>query len=179
MVNILGIDPGKTTGWCIYDATRKEAIACGEFAEWDVDAINDPWAGITSRVVVERPKGYGPTRPQLVDCGYVCGRIVERLRFRFTAPKVHELTRHDVCKTLTEATHGVVNVRNDATAWAALLLLHGGDAAGEKPRTKKGVEVSPGGALGRVTGHGRAALAVAVAWSLKAIEPHVAAGVAP
>lgn len=155
LVIVLGIDPGATTGWCVYDSEAKRVVASGKFAEWDSDSVPDSALIGGDAAVVERPKGYGPTRPQLVDCGYVCGRIVERLRFRYTAPRVHELTRLEVCKTLTEATHGEVRVRNDATAWASLKLLHG-DGCDKK-----------GGALYGVKSHERAALAVAVAWAIK------------
>lgn len=171
-MNILGIDPGATTGWCVYSTETRRAIECGAFCGHDYGgtsldlALHEPGIGA---IAIERPKGYGPTRPQLVDCGYVAGRLVERLaRCRSIYPSgVLELTRLEVCKALTAAVHGQINVRNDATAWAALLLLHGGDDAGRKARTKKGVEIEPAGALGIVTGHARAALAVAVAWSLR------------
>ena len=164
---ILGIDPGATTGWCLYDPTARRAIECGEFEGHDYgSALHAPEPGDT--IVIERPKGYGAmARPQLIDCGYVCGRLVERLaRLALCPCTVHELNRLEVCKALTAAVHAQINVRNDATAWAALLLLHGEDA-GRKAKVKKGVEVEPAGALGIVTGHARAALAVAVAFAIK------------
>lgn len=172
---IIGIDPGATTGWCIYDPKSRRAIECGAFAghdyggtSFDIEA-NATGPGAITAMVLERPKGYGPTRPQLVDCGYVAGRLVERLARRDSVrPRVvNELTRLEVCKAITAAVHGQINVRNDATAWAALLLLHGGEEAGRKAKHKKGVQIEPPGALGIVTGHARAALAVAVAWSLQ------------
>lgn len=170
---ILGLDPGATTGWCIYNPFTRRAIDCGEFEghEYGGTALDLVLYGAGSsalRVVIERPKGYGPTRPQMVDCGYVCGRLIERIARRdsIRAGEVHELTRMDVCKILTAAMHGALNVRNDATAWAALLHLHG-EQSGLRAKRKKGVEIAPAGALGIVTGHARAALAVAVAWAIK------------
>lgn len=172
---ILGIDPGATTGWCLYDPTLRRAIECGEFdghdyggTAFDLASHGAGHSAIES-IVIERPRGYGAmARPQLIDCGYVCGRMVERLARRdsLRPREIHELTRLDVCKALTAAVHGQINVRNDSTAWAALLLLHGDDA-GRKAKVKRGVEIAPAGALGIVTGHARAALAVAVAWSLR------------
>jgi hypothetical protein len=76
------------------------------------------------------------------------------------------MTRIEVKKILSAATHGEIIVRNDSTAWAALKLLHG-DGCDKKPRRKKGQIVDPGGCIGNVKSHERAALAVAVAWWLK------------
>lgn len=169
---ILGLDPGATTGWCLYNPVTRRAIECGEFEghEYGGTAFDLVLHGAGSgalHVVIERPKGYGPTRPQMVDCGWVGGRLAERVSRRESLHprEVHELTRMEVCKILTAAMHGALNVRNDATAWAALIDLHG-EQAGLKAQRKKGVEIAPAGPLGIVTGHARAALAVAVAWSL-------------
>ncbi len=159
-MKILGIDPGATTGWCSYDSETRTVLDCGHFAGHEVEGL--PSGALAAVVAIERPKGYGPTRPQLVDCGYVCGRLVEWAGGCMEM-EVNELTRLEVCKTLSAAVHGEVNVRTDATAWAALLLLHGGVDAGRKPSKKHG----PGGVLGTVTGHARAALAVAVAYALR------------
>jgi hypothetical protein len=156
-MRILGIDPGATTGWCAYDTDRRCVVASGQFPE---HAIDSEWFGIVSQVgmtnfvVVERPKGYGPTRPQMVDCGYITGRLVQW--FICAREMTAELERREVKKILTEATQRDVVVTDDATAWAALKLLHGGDECAKK-----------GGALHGVKAHERAALAVAVAWALR------------
>lgn len=149
---ILGIDPGATTGWCFYNSEARAVIASGQFPEYEIAGL--PTEAIAATAVVERPKGYGPTRPQLVDCGYVCGRIVEALQGPMEM-ETYEMLRLDVCRALTDAMHGVMRVRNDATAWAALLELHGGPLAAKK-----------GGPLYGVKSHGRAALAVAVAFAM-------------
>lgn len=156
---LLGIDPGATTGWCAYDTDRRVAIAAGEFREHSMDGVHLPDWDVC---IQERPKGYGATRPDVVDAAYVAGRIAEKVSL---SDEYAELTRHEVCKLLSDATHGEVRVKNNATAWAALVLLHG-DGSDAKPRRKKGKIVSPGGAIGEVHGHARAALAVAVAWWL-------------
>jgi hypothetical protein len=168
-MNILGIDPGATSGWCLYDTQHRRAVASGEFPHFnfnDTPIYHVAHERACETIVIERPRGYGPTRPQLVDCGYVCGRLIERMESVLCAD-VEELVRLDVCKILTAAVHDAIRVRNDATAWAALLLLHGGEGAAKKAKVKKGVTVEPAGSLGIVTGHARAALAVAVAWSLR------------
>lgn len=173
-MRVLGLDPGATTGWCLYvdsDAGRY-VQACGTFSGHlvttaEMRAWLEQWR--PDFVAIERPKGYGPTRPQLVDCGYVCGRLVGEMRHLLAHVEVKEMTRLEVCQTLTAAVHGVVNVRTDATAWAALVLLHG-EGSDRKPKTRKGEVIDDGGPLGRVTSHARAALAVAVAWTLRAQE---------
>jgi len=160
-VRILGVDPGVTTGWAHYDSEAKAVISCGHFNGHEVE--NLPSDALTATVVIERPKGYGPTRPQLVDCGYVAGRLVEWFGGCMEC-ETRELTRLEACKALTAAVHGEVNVRNDSTAWAALVLLHG-EGSDRKPKKRKGVVVEAGGAIGGVTSHARAALAVAVAFA--------------
>ncbi len=161
---VLGIDPGMTTGWVSYDARERQVVRAGQFrghehdipeaALWDADAI-----------VIERPVAHGATRPQVVECafvaGHLCGQIGE-------LDVVHELTRREVCKILTDACSLPTEdrVRSDATAWAALKLLHG-DGCDQRPRVKGGVVIDPGGCIGMVRSHERAALAVAVAWHLR------------
>lgn len=153
-MKVLGIDPGAQTGWCLYDSDARRVMASAHFAGFDMPEIDLPCR--VDLAVIERPRGYGPTRPQVVDCAYVAGRLVERVR-RELYLEVYELERREVCRRLSDAMHGVLNVRNDATAWAALVALHGGEGAAKR-----------GGPLHGVRAHERAALAVAVAWTLPA-----------
>lgn len=148
---ILGIDPGETTGWTLYDEVNKRAVKSGEFERHAVDSA----VPVDYVAVIERPVAHGPTRPQVVECAYIAGRLSQL--FRTLCPINYEMTRLQVRQRLQLATHGVVRVRNDATVWAALKILHGGDDSAKK-----------GGALHGVKAHGRAALAVAVAWTLPA-----------
>jgi hypothetical protein len=150
-VRVLAIDPGATTGWVIYDSEKRCVIERGSFVGHYIVAT--PMWELCDATVVERPVAHGPTRPQVVDCAYVAGRLTERLADLDAA--VHELTRLDVKKVLTDATFGEVRVKNDATAWAALKLLHG------KRCDKKG------GPLHGVRSHERAATALAVAYLLR------------
>ena len=158
MTIILGIDPGATTGWCLYDSDARCVLEAGEFVDGDANGFDIDAAVIyrAECAVLERPKGYGPTRPQMVECGIMFGDLRHRLRLM---RPVREMLRLEVCQTLTLALHGVLRVRNDATAWAALLELHGGTDA-----------VKKGGPLHGVKSHSRAALAVAVAFSLRGVQ---------
>ncbi len=156
---LCGIDPGEQTGWCLYDPDARRVVrACTQPTTF--------WPGIefwtkdTVHFAVERPKGYGVTYPDVVECGITFGQIWQHLCAENL--RAEWIYRRDVCRILSDATNGEVRVRNDATAWAALCLLHG-DGADKKPKTKKGVVVEPGGPLAGVRSHERAALAVAVA----------------
>lgn len=157
-MKILGIDPGATTGWCVYDTEARRVLAAGQFRGEEVTDELHRARSNADRVVLERPVAHGPTRPQVVDCAWIAGRLAERLC-------AETLTRREVKLALTAATQRDVVVTDDATAWAALVLLHG-EGSDAKPTMRKGVEVASGGALGRVTAHERAAVALAVAWEL-------------
>lgn len=156
-MNILGIDPGITTGWAVYDSVNRRCIAVGRFLSYHVPED----VRIRSRLaicVIERLRPHGASYPQVVESSYVCGRIVGMLGDE-TRP-VHELRRDDVRRELQLATFGSVQVSDDATVWAALRQIHGDGCT------------SKGGALHALKSadaeHERAALAVAVAWALRA-----------
>lgn len=161
MTLILGIDPGsKTTGWCLYD-TQNFVRSCGEFTGSELS--DEAWDAVykADHIAVERPVGQGPTRPDMVETGIVAGILFERVG---CASKW--ITRLEVRKTLQAAVHGTIQVRNDATVWAALVAYFGHDSD-RKPKRKKGVVIDQGGQLGEVKGHARAALAVALAFWLR------------
>lgn len=154
MTLILGIDPGLRSGFCFYDTDGRRVDHRGQFDadDYSTAGLNFEFVDI---IVIERPRGFGfNTRPQMVECGIIFGRIAERLDHE--GRDVQEMDRLEVCKTLSAALHGRINVRNDATAWACLKELHGGEACVKKQ-----------GALHGVKAHERAALAVAVAFALK------------
>lgn len=150
-MKILAIDPGATTGWVLYDTESKSVLCSGQFRGHEARSDDEKMPECRT-VVIERPKGYHGSPGAVVDCGYVCGRIVER--FAEIGITVHEMFRHTIRAALQEATHGTIRVKNDATAWAALKLLHG-EGCDKK-----------NGCLYGVKAHERAALAVAVAWAL-------------
>lgn len=146
---VLGIDPGASTGWCVYDTQSGRAVWSSTTREAAIpDDLHDH-----ERAAIERPRGYGPTRPQVVDCAWIAGVLSATVAHR-TGVQVVPIERKDVRRQLTEATLGVVSVRTDATAWAALCLTHGGDQAGKR-----------GGKLHGVKSHERAALALAYAYA--------------
>lgn len=159
-MKVLGLDPGATSGWCLYDTEARRVLACGAFESFypytDPKLVASAFTlgeHVLEAVVIERLVPHGATYPQVVEAAYCCGRLRERMTEH--CDRVIELKRHDVRSRLQEATHGAVRVKNDATVWAALKLLHG-DGCDKK-----------GGALHGVRSHARAALAVAVAWTLQ------------
>ncbi len=160
---VLGVDPGATTGWVLYDRVDRMVIESGEFRDVLLSpeiAKVIPEAG---QVVLERPRGQGSTRPQVVECGITFGRLFEMMRALNW--ETHWLYRLTVCQRLTFALHGTIVVRNDSTAWAALVALHGPNSD-SRGKVKKGQFVEPAGAIGRLGPHAKAALATAVALHL-------------
>ena len=162
-MKVFALDPGATTGWVIYDTEARRAIESGCFpgSEWPKQLMALCW-GADVRVI-ERPMGYGATRPQVVDCAWVAGILTGSMRQG--GLEVHEMKRHEIKVILSDATLRDIVVKNDATAWAAILMLHGGEQAAKK-----------GGPLHGVKSHGRAALAAAVAWDLMSRERAVRPG---
>lgn len=159
-MNIMGIDPGATTGWCLFDSAARRVLASGLFDEADASAEFREQSGRASVFVIERPRGYGPTYPQVVDAAWVGGELKALCN-------AMPIDRRDVKKILSEATNGDVRVKDDASCWAALKLLHGGETCAKK-----------GGALHGVKAHARAALAVAVAWVHRGLIAQAAGSVA-
>ncbi len=170
-MKILGIDPGLTSGWCLYVRHDSGSYieASGQFRGDDFFAIPGNVFGKCDAAVIERPVAHGPTRPAVVECAWTAGCLWRDMLHIIGRDKIHQLTRLEVRQELTAATHGVVSVRNDATAWAALVLMHGTDSD-RKPKRRKGQVVDAGGPLGEVKGHARAALAVAVAFALRQVQ---------
>ncbi len=164
MSNVLGIDPGMTTGWVLYDAENRWVRRCGQFSGYEHD-IPEAVLWDADAIVIERPVAHGATRPQVVECAFVAGHLCGQIR---ELDPVYEITRRDVCKILTDACHLPTKdrVRNDATAWAALKMLHG-PGCDRRPRRRQGQIVEEGGCIGNVKSHERAALAAAVAWHLQ------------
>jgi hypothetical protein len=154
---ILGVDPGTTSGWCLYDPAARRVVAAGMFPEsgYSSDARFLRALQDAETIAIERPVAHGPTRPQVVECAWIAGLLFGRL-YEY-GPK--EITRLEIKRALTAATLGEVQVRNDATAWAACLLLHGGSNAAGK-----------GGPLHGLRSHSRAALAVCLASSCKSLD---------
>ena len=159
---ILGIDPGATTGWVIYDTEAKRVVDCGTFERWRcADMANAMDCNRVEYVVIESVvPAHGGIYPQTVEAALIQGHLEEFIECRLVnAP--HRMTRGDIRKTLSAAVHRDPVVVNDKTAWQALTILHG--PGSDKRTTKKG---GPGGCIGDVMSHERAALAAAVAWAI-------------
>lgn len=160
---ILAIDPGATTGWCVYDETERRVVDAGQFRGADCSPEAASVMGAVDVRVIERPVAHGPTRPQVVECAWIAGILCERLHCQ-------ELTRLEVKQRLTAAVLNEIRVKDDATAWAACVLLHGPNSD-KRPKVRRGEIVEPGGCIGGVRSHERAALALAVAWALGESQP--------
>ena len=150
-MRILGIDPGATTGWVLYDSEAKRVLEAGCFRGAEHSVELGAAVCRSERLVIEKPVAYGPTRPDVVECAWVAGILFHRFGCEV-------MTRREVKRILTDATNRDVRVVDDATAWAALVLLHGEGSEVKPTKTREG------GSIGRVTTHERAALALVVAW---------------
>lgn len=153
---VLGVDPGATTGWCLCRTNQVGMMVMGNghFPKHEVD---DELRGMLDerlhlQVAIERPVAHGATYPQVVEAALTAGRLIEKFARHFT---VVELTRQEIRARLQLACNGAIRVKDDASVWAALKALHGGDSSAKK-----------GGKLYGVRSHARAALAAAVAFGL-------------
>jgi hypothetical protein len=150
---LLGIDPGATTGWCLYNTEQRRVEDCGDFRGTDLPDGCKAAAERCDHVIIEslhEPRG--GIYPAVVVAGITQGHIERQLILY----GVQRITRHEVKMLLTEAVHREPVVQKDKHAWEALLVLHGGDKAAKK-----------GGPLHGVKSHQRAALAAVVAWCFK------------
>lgn len=164
MTTIMGVDPGATTGWCLWD-TRRIVLGSGQFDQHICSATFIAALDSASMAVVE---GFDDVHagiyPQTVHAAVTCGRLLEIIERRNIA--CTQMGRMVIKSELQRAVHSEVRVQKDKDVWTALTLLHG-PGSDKKPRVKRGVVVEPGGTLGTVRDHARAALAAAVAWHLR------------
>lgn len=158
---ILGIDPGKAIGLCLYDAEAKRVLHSEVCSDREVNDALHRLLPKAQWTVVERPRVYGMGGNDMADAIEQCGWLIRRCGgMPFAGPEpalggaftcrgggVLACERRGVLKALSGAIGS--DVRKDAGVWAALVTLHGEDAA------KKG------GALYGCKSHARAALAVA------------------
>lgn len=161
---VLGLDPGATTGWCLYDTEAKRVVKCGAFEQWYCAEMADALCGVRfEHVVIESiVPARGGIYPQTVEAALIQGHLEEFVENSMLF-KPQRITRGDIRKALSAAVHHDPLVVNDKTAWQALVALHGDDS-GRKTTKKCG----PGGAIGDVSSHERAALAAVVAWAMHA-----------
>lgn len=166
-MRILGIDPGKTTGWCIYDSEAERVVSSGQFPDSGV-----AWQGDITRcdeIVIERPRVVHGSAPPVGDTCIDAGILWHKLlTLHRKAP--HWLTMTEIRKRLTAATHGAVNARNDATVRAALVVVHGYDSD-RRPKIRKKQVVEAGGTIYVRNAHERDALAAAWAFAYGTVGP--------
>jgi len=187
-MRVIGIDPGKTIGLCVYDTDARRVLkaACvvsaQEALRWV--ALSDFLADEMPPIAIERPRIYQSAGNELCDTieqtGWLVGMLGGSYLPQPKAPGVYVCPpnmAHD-CEVYLLERRAVVGalsavmgqqVKGDAGVWRALKELHP-DAmrrpVGYKPATRKRPAVAPveGGPLYGVTSH--AQQAVAVAWAL-------------
>lgn len=161
MSRILGIDPGKTIGLCVYDDLDRRVVSSETCTAAEVDAALHRLLPSVQWTVIERPRVYGMGGSEIADAIEQCGWLIRRCGGQpFAGPEpalggaflcwggsVFTCERRGALKALSGALGETVS--KDAGVWAALVTLHGEDSA------KKG------GALHGCKSHARAALAVA------------------
>lgn len=186
-MRVLGIDPGKTIGLCVYDTVLRRVMDATQ-----CHTVSDAHREITRMAFVDQFKMYAIERPRIYSKGggeiadtleqfgalwVVCTRFAAAMpsewlprvpgAYRVTAgpTPVWALERRAVLGELS--TQIGTQVKGDAGVWTALCDLHGGKGTADQKQTKK----LPQGPLGALAGlpHARAALAVAyVAGALEA-----------
>lgn len=161
---ILGIDPGKAIGLCLYDSTARRVLAAEVCTAAEVDDALHRLLPQASVVAIERPRIYGLGGNDIADACEQFGWLLRRCGGKVTRKdlgggastfgRIAGLERRSVTSALSAALGQ--QVRGDSGVWQALKSLHGENCA------KKG------GALFGVSSHARQALAVA--WSAAKIE---------
>jgi hypothetical protein len=176
----IGIDPGATIGVCVYDADAScvlDTLTTRSPRE-AVDFARDWWDGGSSRaprIAIERARIYAKGGAHVADTLEQVGWMIAMLDGDLPEGKqaieccdtCWTVERRAVVSALSEAMGQ--QVKGDAGVWAALCALHPDAlrkpvAAKDATRTKPAVEGVQAGPLYGVTGHQRAALAVA--WAL-------------
>ena len=162
---ILGIDPGKAIGLCLYDTDARRVVVAESAEALTVDDALHRLLPACDLVCIERPRVYGMGGNEMADTIEQCGWLIRRCggmpvaatldgvggAFLHWGDRVYTCERRGALKALSDVIG--LDVRKDAGVWAALVTLHGGEGAAKK-----------GGPLHGVRSHERAALAVA--WSL-------------
>jgi hypothetical protein len=174
-MRVIGIDPGKTIGLCLYDGQQVLAAveAKGDAALLSVRDIVSDWtqADEVTAIAVEWPRIYSKAGNEVADTCIQTGMIWWMLGARELPNKdlvgqwcyrrdvyLYALTRQAIVKKLSEKMGQ--SVKTDSGVWSALVDLHGGKGIADK-RTTKG---QAGGPLSLLSGKPHARAALAVAW---------------
>lgn len=178
-MRVLGIDPGKTIGLCVYDTVLRRVMDATQ-----CHTVSDAHREITRMAFVDQFKMYAIERPRIYSKGggeiadtleqfgalwAMCTRLTASMpseslprvpgAYRVTASPtpVWALERRAVLGELSAQL--AAQVKGDAGVWTALCDLHGGKGTADQKSTKK-LARGPLGALAGLP-HARAALAVA------------------
>lgn len=178
-MRIVGIDPGKTVGLCLYDTEQWRAVAAGQcLSAAAVPKQIAVWSGLfgVDAIAIERPRLYSKGGNEIADTIEQFGALwsswagpeaslpcevvaVSPGAYRIAQGRIAwALERRAVVGELSELL--ACAVKGDAGVWAALVELHGGKGVADNWK-KSG---SGGlGALGVLAGlpHAKAAAAVA------------------
>ena len=168
-MRVLGIDPGKTIGVCLYDGAVLDAAEFGNVADlrtwlWRSCGPNEPDPMAVDIAALEWPRMYSKGGNDIADtcaqAGWIwCALGGERMPIEGgSVGAVRALTRQDVVGALSRKLGQ--QVRGDAGVWAALLDLHGG----------KGIADSKTGPLAALKGKPHAKAALAVAWAAMSLD---------
>jgi len=178
-MRVLGIDPGKTIGLCVYDTELRKVLDAAQ-----VHSLSEARREITRMAFVDQFKAYAIERPRFYSKGG--GEIADTLEqfgalwvacagfgalmpaesvptspgaYRVQAGPVPVWALERRAVTAELSAHLDLQVKGDAGVWTALCDLHGGKGIADQKQTKK----LPQGPLGALSGmsHARAALAVA------------------
>ena len=158
---VLGIDPGKTTGWATYCTDDRRVLASGTFPGASVSWQNE----ITQcdEIVIEKPRVFPGSPPPIGDACIDAG-VLWHMLLTLSRRAPHWLYMSTVRSRLSAATHGEVCAKTDATVTAALRVIHG-DGSDKRPKIKKGQIVEQGGPIWVRNSHERDALAAAWAFA--------------
>lgn len=170
---VIGIDPGKTIGLCLYNGAAKAALDAYQIAHSDtqmeqvLDVIAS-WRSLheVEAIAIEWPRIYQKAGNDVADTIAQCGMFWWALGGR-QLPVAHTpmwskkhsvwmyaIARSTVCAGLSA--HMGQLVRSDGGVWAALVDLHGG----------RGVaDLRKAGPFACLTGKPHARSALAVAWA--------------
>lgn len=132
---ILGIDPGKTIGLCLYDDMSARVVASECVTAANLDAALHRYLPRAAVIAIERPRIYGIGGNDIADAceqfGWIvrrCGGVLPRKDHGGgvgTFGAVLALERRAVTDALSAAVGQ--QVRGDGGVWAALKQLHGDD----------------------------------------------------
>lgn len=162
-MNIVGIDPGATTGWVWYQTgSCPKVCGHGQFKGHDVDGMCAHAMRMANVIVIEdlATNTHAGIYPQTVAAARTQGFLEGYCKWGLGLGEIQRLSRLEVKKTLAGTLLGEFPMKTDANVWAALKELH---RRGLHPDET----VKKGGPLHGVKAHERAALAVAVAFALR------------